>query len=363
MGNKKITGIGGQALIEGIMMRGPKKTSVAVRLPNGEIDISELNGLGLAKKNKFCSLPIIRGVLGFVDSLATGYKALMISAEKSMPEDEETDKKEDTAAEPQTAQNAKPAESAEKAEKDEKEKPEQKSEKGSSGALMAVVSVLSAVLGVALAVALFMFLPAIIFNLINAAATPGVKIGWDVLWRGLQDGKLDMWRAAVEGVVKVIIFIAYIAVVSLQPDIKRVFKYHGAEHKTIFCYENGLPLTVENCRKQIRFHPRCGTSFMFLMIAVSIIISTVIVIAFPAVTKLTALWVAIKILLIPLFCGIGYELIKYCGRHDNRLTKIIAAPGLWIQRLTTKEPDDDMLEVAIAAMEYVIPENAEDDKW
>ncbi len=353
MGNKKITSIGGQALIEGIMMRGPKKTSVAVRLPDGSIDISELNGLGLANKNKFCSLPVIRGVLGFIDSLTIGYKALMLSAEKSMP-DEETDK------------NPESAESAESTGENEittAEKNEQKPEKGSSAVLMAVVGTLSAVLGVALAVALFMFLPAIIFNLINAAATPNVGIGWDVLWRGLQGGKLDMWRAAVEGVVKVVIFITYIAVVSLQPDIKRVFRYHGAEHKTIFCYEKGLPLTVENCRKQIRFHPRCGTSFMFLMIAVSIIISTVIVVLFPAVTKLTALWVAIKILLIPLFCGIGYELIKYCGRHDNRLTKIVAAPGLWIQRLTTKEPDDDMLEVAIAAMEYVIPENADDDKW
>ncbi len=354
MGNKKITSIGGQALIEGIMMRGPKKTSVAVRLPDGSIDISELNGLGLAKKNKFCSLPVIRGVLGFVDSLATGYKALMISAEKSMPDDEETDKKPEITEETETAETTENTGAA---------TAEQKPEKGSSAALMAVVGTLSAVLGVALAVALFMFLPAIIFNLINAAATPNVGIGWDVLWRGLQGGKLDMWRAAVEGVVKVVIFITYIAVVSLQSDIKRVFKYHGAEHKTIFCYENGLPLTVENCRKQIRFHPRCGTSFMFLMIAVSIVISTVIVVLFPAVTKLTALWVAIKILLIPLFCGIGYELIKYCGRHDNRLTKIVAAPGLWIQRLTTKEPDDDMLEVAIAAMEYVIPENADDDKW
>ncbi len=336
MGNKKITSIGGQALIEGIMMRGPKKTSVAVRLPDGSIDVSELNGLGLANKNKFCSLPVIRGVLGFIDSLTIGYKALMLSAEKSMPDEEN----ENTNA----------------------EKNEQKAEKGSSAVLMAVVGTLSAVLGVALAVALFMFLPAIIFNLINAAATPNVGIGWDVLWHGLQGGKLDMWRAALEGVVKVMVFITYIAVVSLQPDIKRVFRYHGAEHKTIFCYEKGLPLTVENCRKQIRFHPRCGTSFMFLMIAVSIIISTAIVVLFPTVTKLTALWVAIKILLIPLFCGVGYELIRYCGRHDNRFTKIVAAPGLWIQRLTTKEPDDSMLEVAIAAVEYILPEDTEDDE-
>ncbi len=350
MGNKKITSIGGQALIEGIMMRGPKKTSVAVRLPDGSIDVSELNGLGLANKNKFCSLPVIRGVLGFIDSLTIGYKALMLSAEKSMPDEEN----ENT--------NAESAESAEENENTNAEKNEQKAEKGSSAVLMAVVGTLSAVLGVALAVALFMFLPAIIFNLINAAATPNVGIGWDVLWHGLQGGKLDMWRAALEGVVKVMVFITYIAVVSLQPDIKRVFRYHGAEHKTIFCYEKGLPLTVENCRKQIRFHPRCGTSFMFLMIAVSIIISTVIVVLFPAVTKLTALWVAIKILLIPLFCGVGYELIRYCGRHDNRFTKIVAAPGLWIQRLTTKEPDDSMLEVAIAAVEYILPEDTEDDE-
>ncbi len=158
------------------------------------------------------------------------------------------------------------------------------------------------------------------------------------------------------------IFIGYIALVSLEKDIKRVFMYHGSEHKTIFCYEHGLPLTVENVRIQKRFHPRCGTSFMFLMLAVGILISSLLVIILPDfIISRNYLWVPIKILLIPVICGLGYELIRLCGRHDNVLTRIIAAPGLWIQRLTTKEPDDSMIEVAIAAMKDVIPDDGSDE--
>ena len=157
------------------------------------------------------------------------------------------------------------------------------------------------------------------------------------------------------------IFIGYIAVVSLEKDIKRVFRYHGAEHKTIFCYESGEELTVENVRKHTRFHPRCGTSFMFLMLAVGILISSVLVVILPdfIITR-NYIWVPIKILLLPITCGIGYELIKFCGKHDNVLTRIIAAPGLWIQRLTTKEPEDGMIEIAIAAIQEVIPEDGSD---
>ena len=162
--------------------------------------------------------------------------------------------------------------------------------------------------------------------------------------------------------MKLLIFIVYIILVSFTKDIKRLFQYHGSEHKTIFCYERGLELTVENVRKQSRFHPRCGTSFLFLMIAVGILLSTLIAVLFPIVTVNKYVWVAVKILLIPVFCGIGYELLKICGRYDNLATKIIAAPGLWIQRLTTKEPDDDMIEVAIESIKAVIPENPDDDK-
>ena len=153
--------------------------------------------------------------------------------------------------------------------------------------------------------------------------------------------------------MKMGIFIGYLALVSLMKDIKRVFMYHGAEHKSIFCYEAGEELTVENVRKQRRFHPRCGTSFMILMLIVSIIVAAILSIAFPILTKYTAVWVAIKILMLPIICGLGYELIRFCGRHDNILTKIISAPGMWLQRLTTKEPDDSMIQVAIAAVEEV----------
>ena len=374
---EKKTSIGGQALIEGIMMKGPHNTAIAVRLPNGKIDVTDFKEINLKDKGAFFSLPIIRGVANLIVSLISGYKALMYSAEKSL-EDEDTDEKggeEETAGskdaektvEPETA---KPEENTPKDEKTEKSKPEKhgkadkKGEKKSaSDILFSVLTVAASVIGVLLAIVLFMMIPSCIFNLINAAATPGIAVNWTHIWNGIDGGKLNLYRAFIEGLLKLAIFIGYIAVVTLQKDIKRVFQYHGAEHKTIFCYEKGLPLTVENCRRQIRFHPRCGTSFMFLMIIVGILISTVVVIFFPSVTKLTVLWAAIKILLVPLFCGVGYELIKYCGRHDNLFTKIVSAPGLWVQRLTTKEPDDGMLEVAIASVERVIPENEEDDKW
>ena len=148
--------------------------------------------------------------------------------------------------------------------------------------------------------------------------------------------------------------------VSLMKDIRRVFQYHGAEHKTIFCFEHGKELTVENVRPEKRFHPRCGTSFLVLMVLVSIIVSSAIIIIFPSLRENTVLWTAIKILLVPLICGIGYELIKICGKHDNFLTRAISAPGVWVQRITTREPDDDMIEIAIAAMKEVIPEEAEE---
>jgi uncharacterized protein YqhQ len=321
----KKTSIGGQALIEGVMMRGPEKTVLSVRTPDGSIVTEDVDFKPFKNKCKLLGLPIIRGVVGLIESLMMGYKTLMRSAELSGMTDLEDEEDKNT-------------------EKTEEQKA--KDEKKQS-IFMNILMGVASVLGVALALFLFMWVPTAIFNGINY----------------LSHDAITPFRGLIEGLMKIAIFIVYILLVSQMNDIKRVFMYHGAEHKTIFCYEHGLDLTVENVRIQRRFHPRCGTSFMFLMIAVGIIISTVISLVFPQLTKFSILWAIIKILMIPLFCGIGYELIKFCGRHDNVLTKIIAAPGLWIQRITTKEPDDSMIEVAIRSFVAVIPEDKEADNW
>lgn len=308
----KYTSIGGQALIEGIMMKSPEKTALAVRMPDKSIDITYLNGKSIREKYKILKLPILRGIAGFVESMIQGYKAMMLSADKSGFTDLE--------------------------EEQEKEKTE--SDKKKENALMSVIMVIATILGVALAVVLFMLLPRLavqgLSTLFGAEFSPVV-------------------RSSIEQLLKLAIFVVYVWAVSFMKDIKRVFMYHGAEHKTIFCYEKGLPLTVENVRTQRRFHPRCGTSFMILMILVSIIFSTIVQIIFPSVYNIYWLWVAIKILLIPLVCGAGFEVLKICGKYDNLFTKIISAPGLWLQRITTKEPDDGMIEIAIAALKACEP--------
>ena len=168
---------------------------------------------------------------------------------------------------------------------------------------------------------------------------------------------------ALEQLLKMALFVGYVFIVSFMEDIKRVFMYHGAEHKTIFCYEKGLPLEPENIKKQSRFHPRCGTSFMILMIIVSFVISITVEAFFPGVNDISWLWVLIKLMLVPLCCGLGYEVLKICGRYDNILTRIISAPGIWLQRLTTKEPDEGMMEIAAAALTAVLPEDGESDRW
>ena len=227
--------------------------------------------------------------------------------------------------------------------------------------LMAAVGAVAGVLGVVLALVLFMWLPTVIFNLVNGIVTPSAVVSFPI--KAVENGVLDSWKGVFEGVLKIIIFLGYIALTALMKDIKRTYMYHGAEHKSIFCYEKGLPLTVENVRKQIRFHPRCGTSFLVLVLVVSILVSSLVLKIFPALKTVTWVWIIVKILLIPLIMGVGYELIRFCGKHNNLLSKIVAAPGLWVQRLTTKEPEDDMIEVAIAALNEVIPENPEDDVW
>lgn len=307
----KYTSIGGQALIEGILMKSPEKTALCVRLPDGSIDTSYMEEKRLSQKSKFFRLPIIRGVVGFVESMLQGYKALMISADKSGFADleEEADKKEDN--------------------KD-------------NNALLNVVMVIGAVLGVLLAVVLFMYLPRLCVSGIEWVAKTNITS--------------PILRSGIEQFIKLAVFVGYVWAVSFMKDIKRVFMYHGAEHKTIFCYEKGLELNVENVRIQKRFHPRCGTSFMILMILISVIFSTLVQIIFPGVYTVKWLWVVAKILMVPLICGVGYEVLKICGRYDNVITRIISAPGMWLQRLTTKEPEDSMIEIAIAALKACEPE-------
>lgn len=322
--NKEVvhkTSVGGQALIEGIMMQGPKGAAMSVRLPDGTIDTEEKEVKHIKDKVKFLGWPIIRGCVNFVESMIFGYKCLMESAEKSGLEDIESND--------------------ENASKLDKWLNDHLSKK-----VMSVITGIASVLGVLLAFALFFWLPSKVADFFN----------------NLASGALTNYRALIEGVMRMIIFVSYIALVSLMKDIKRTFMYHGAEHKTIFCYEHGLELTVENVRKQIRFHPRCGTSFMFVMIIISVIISSVISVAFPNLRNNIAVWMIVKLLILPLVMGFGYEFIKYAGKHDNLFVKILSAPGLWMQRLTTKEPDDSMIEVALAAFKAVITDNPEDDE-
>ncbi len=305
----KYTSIGGQALIEGILMKSPNKGSVlAVRLPDGNIDITHMNDRSIKDKYKFLGIPVIRGVVGFAESMISGYKAMMISADKSGYADEVDEKTGET-------------------------------QKMSNGA-WAVVSVIAMVLALALCFALFMYLPRI--------AVDGLKLLFGV------ENFSPVVRSVIEQSIKLIIFLAYVIGVSFMKDIKRVFQYHGAEHKTIFCYEAGLPLTVENAKKQKRFHPRCGTSFLILMIIISVIFSTLVQAVFKDAYSNPVVWSLIKIAMVPLICGVGYEVLRLCGRHDNFITKIISAPGVWVQRITTKEPDDSMLEIAIAALGEVL---------
>lgn len=328
----KMTSIGGQALLEGIMMKGPHKTVMATRLPDKTVDLEELPEKHIKDKIKFLGWPIIRGSVNMVESLIMGYKALMKSAEKLGIDEDDEEVKESWLY------------------------------RVLGEKFMAVIGAVAGVLGVCLALVLFMWLPTVIFNLFNRLVTPGAVLSFPI--NAVEGGgTLGAWKGVFEGVLKIFIFLGYIALTALMNDIKRTYMYHGAEHKSIFCYEKGLPLTVENIKKQSRFHPRCGTSFLVLVLVVSILISSLVLKIFPVLKTITWLWIIVKILLIPVIMGFGYELIRFCGKHDNLLSKIVAAPGLWVQRLTTKEPDDDMIEVAIAALKEVIPENPEDDLW
>lgn len=305
--------IGGQALIEGIMMRGVDTSAMAVRLPSGEIHLETWAANNGKKAPWYKRTPFVRGIFNFVSTLVEGYKCLTKSADLSMTDDDE----------PET--------------KFEKWLDEKFGDK-----IVGVVTALSMVIGVALALVLFMYFP----SLISKGIGKLVRLN-------------NFAKTLIEGIIKMLIFVAYIGLTGLMKDMKRMYQYHGAEHKTIACYEAGLELNVENVRKQTRFHPRCGTSFIFLILLIGILVFSILRLPWDNVL----LRVVCKLALMPVVIGIAYELIKLAGRFDNIFTKIISFPGLKLQKLTTREPDDSMIEVAIAAMKPCIPEDKEDDKW
>lgn len=307
----KYTSIGGQALIEGVMMRGPFKTSMAVRSPQGEIVVEDVEERDPANRPKIYKVPLIRGIYAFIDSMRVGSKTLMRSAELA-GEDEG----------------------------DEELTPfEQKLNNIFGEKLFNILLSVSMVLGIAIAVLLFFVVPSSLYSGL-AYIVPFFK------------GNI-LARSIFEGIFKIIMFVLYIFLCTRMKDMHRVFEYHGAEHKTIFCYEAKQELTVENIRKFKRFHPRCGTSFITVMLILGIVIGLCI--------RIDTVWLRtlVRLCCLPIVMGIGYEIIRFCGKHDNMLTKILSAPGMWMQHITTFEPSDDQIECAIAAMKAVIPENSD----
>ena len=310
--------IGGQALIEGIMMLGPNMGAMACRLPDGTIDLEtwdENNGKNAPWYKK---VPLVRGCTSFVGSLVKGYKYMMKSAEKQIPEDEEEDgkeKKKSAEAEKAAETDGAKAENAAAEGASQKEKPEKKED-----SVYDIVMYIGILIGIVMAFGLFVFLPKWIVGFI-----PAVK-------------EHRFLRSLLEGLVKIAIFVLYMYIISLMKDIKRQFMYHGAEHKTIACHEAELPLTVDNVRKQTRFHKRCGTSFIFIVLIVSIFVMCFV--------PFTVTWqrIVASLVLLPLVVGVSYECIRLAGNNDNAFTRILSAPGLAMQHITTKEPDDSMID-------------------
>ena len=303
------TSIGGQAVIEGVMMRGPKLTALSVRMPDQSISTEVWDTPNSNKWYK--KTPFIRGVFNFVESMTDGYKSLMKAAEKAGLDEEA----------------------------EEPSKFEQKLRQLLGDKFMPFLQGCILLFSLAMALFFFAFLPTTLVGFFKDYISHPLAL------------------SALEGLTKIAILILYLALISNMNDIKRVFMYHGAEHKTIFCYEHGEELTVENVRKYTRFHPRCGTSFLILVVIVSVFLYSVLP------WGSIGLRVLFKLLLLPLVMGISYELLKWCGRSDNLATRIIRQPGIWVQHLTVFEPDDSMIEVAIAAVTPVLPENPEEGKW
>ena len=319
------TMIGGQALIEGIMMRGPEKDAVVVRTKD-ELKI-EVTPRKVHPKGSFCTWPLVRGVVGFFDSQVTGVKALMKSADFSPEETPEEPSKLDLWLEKKL---------------------------GDKGFQNFIISV-AVFLGLAMSIGLFFLLPMIVGSVVSNWVDSNLVLN------------------LMEGLVRIIIFVTYIALISQMNEMKRVFAYHGAEHKTIRCYEAGLPLTVENIRQQTRLHPRCGTSFLLVVMILSILVfsvaSSLLLAIVPELADMrgqflySLIMIVFKLLLLPLIVAISYEINRWVGRNDNSFTKVLTAPGMWFQNFTTCEPDDSMIEVAITAVEAVLPEEAGADRW
>ncbi|MBO4501229.1 MAG: DUF1385 domain-containing protein [Clostridia bacterium] len=300
--NYRLGTVGGQAVMEGVMMKSRSDMAVAVRNDKGRIVVRTKKVKSAKDKCKILGWPILRGIVNFAEMLILSYSTLTASMEMAGMDKIDTESKFDKWIDKHFGKH-----------------------------ILAIVGVLGAVLGVGLMVLLFMFLPMWIANLINGDSN---RLGWAY--------------SLVEGAVKITLFITYLVLVSLMPDIKRLFRYHGAEHKSIFCYEKGLELTVENVQKQKRFHPRCGTSFIFVLLALSIIAGSFIP------HDIGAWRVLLKLAVILPIVGIGYEFIRYAGKHENIVTRVLSAPGLWMQRITTKEPDDTMVEVAIVSVKSAL---------
>ena len=305
--NPRLGKVGGQAVLEGVMMRSGENLSVSVRAEDGSVQTKDSKFVSIKQKYKILGLPIIRGMVAFIESMIMSFSTMNDSVDLLGIEEEET-------------------------------KFEKWLKKKFGASILDVLMPIALFLGVVLALGLFVFLPAL--------AGRGVSY--------LFGGDIGVWQSVVEGAVKVVIFVVYMLLVSLMKDIRRTFEYHGAEHKSIFCYESGEELTVENVKKHSRFHPRCGTSFMFVMIFIGIVLGFFI--PFETVWLRTLC----KILLLPVTMGFGYEFLMYAGKHDNFLIRALSAPGLWMQRITTKEPDDKQIEVAIASLRHALPDDFPD---
>ncbi len=328
-----ITSIGGQAVMEGVMMRGPYKTATAVRKPDGEIEC-KIDENGTKTRAKFFSLPLVRGCVSFIDSLVIGMKALMWSASFVDIEDDEAE------SEPEN-EGFLDRMLTKLFEGDGKD-PKSSEDKMKDAAITIAV-----VISVIFSVGLFMVLPWLVSLLIGMVTTSNVLI------------------TLGEGIIRMAIFLAYMLLISRMKEIQRTFEYHGAEHKTIACYEAGDELTPENVKKYPRLHPRCGTSFLLFVMIISILIFLLIppftFISNVILRKLAA--IGARLCLLPVVAGLSYEVIRLAGRSKNKCVKFLTKPGLWLQKITTREPDESQIEVAIASMKPCIPENKEDDKW
>lgn len=304
-----ITSIGGSAVMEGVMMRGPKEIATAVRKPDGEIELDRRAVSSLVTKYHANKIPVVRGVFSFFDSMICSIRALMWSAE-FVDLEEDTESKFDRWLTEKFGDKVKD-----------------------------IVIYVSLFISVIFSVGLFFILPNLITGILGGII------------------KSSLFKTLIEGLVRIGIFLGYVLIVSQMEDIKRVFQYHGAEHKTIFCYEAGLELTVENARKMSRLHPRCGTSFLVYVMVISIILFSFI--------SWDNMWtrLGLRLLLLPVVAGISYEIIRWAGKSKSRIVCLISRPGMWLQKITTREPDDSQLEVAIESMKAVLTDNKEDDKW